>query len=240
MTFQDKESLMSVEIQNLFTDIAPTYDCLNHLLSFNIDKVWRKKTIAKIPQDPTSHFEALDLCAGTLDLSLEFLKQFPQARVVSADFSRAMLIKGIDKAGAANLKRMAVVCADALHLPFADNSFDALFCGFGYRNLDNKDGGLGEMARVLKPGGTLLILDFFRPEKWASRLFHHTYGNFLLPTVGRLISQNKEAYRYLHTSIDKFLSAGECQQLFIKNGFNNVQIKNNLMGISSIISGVKS
>ena len=176
---------------------------------------------------------------GHLGFITRIFEQFPRSRVVSADFSRAMLVKGMEKAGGANLKRMAVVCADALQLPFEDASFDVLFCGYGFRNLDDKDKGLAEMSRVLKPGGTLLILDFFRPLKWSTRLFHHTYGNYLLPTVGRLISQNKEAYRYLHTSIDKALSTSDCKNLFEKHGLENSRITDYLMGISSVVSGVK-
>ncbi|MDO8520483.1 MAG: bifunctional demethylmenaquinone methyltransferase/2-methoxy-6-polyprenyl-1,4-benzoquinol methylase UbiE [Deltaproteobacteria bacterium] len=228
------------QIESLFSEISPTYDRLNHLLSFNIDRSWRRKTIAQIVFDRGESVTALDLCAGTLDLTLEFLKTFPKGIVTAVDFSQSMLDLGAKKIPPQDAGRVRLICADALKLPFPDGQFDLLFCGYGFRNLDDKEAGLNEMRRVLRPGGQLLILEFFRPTNWFTKLFHGTYGNFILPTVGRLISKRTGAYRYLHESISRFYSTDECSNLFYKHMFNSIKLKFLFNGVSAIISGVKA
>lgn len=231
---------MSQQIQELFTAISPTYDRLNHLLSFNIDKRWRKKTIGEIRAGRDRPLQALDLCAGTLDLSREFLRQFPEGNVTAVDFSQAMLDEGTKKLTPKEKTKIKTVCADALSLPFPDASFDVVYCGYGFRNLDDQDKGLREIWRVLKPGGQILILEFFRPTKWFTKFFHNTYGNFMLPTIGGLVSKRTSAYRYLHESISRFYTLNECEKLLKKHIFNNISSMNFFNGVSSLITGVKS
>lgn len=230
---------MSENVKNLFTSISPTYDRLNHLLSFHIDKKWRKNTIQSI-QFPTSQsIKALDLCAGTLDLSVQFLHDYPHSHVTSLDFSQNMLDYGSHKISAEDQSRIQLVCGDALKLPFEDQSFDVIFCGYGFRNLDDKWAGIQEMKRVLKPQGQILILDFFKPRRFITKCFHHTYGRFILPLVGAIIAKNKDAYTYLYESINQFYSLDQCKDSFKQAGYNHVTSTDFLLGISSLVTATQ-
>lgn len=231
---------MSQQIKELFSNIAPTYDLLNHLLSLNLDKKWRKKTIYSIPFDPDEPICGLDLCAGTLDLSIQFLNRFRKGSCHAVDFSQPMLDIGISKIPDNQRDRLNVTCADALNLPFPDNTFNVAFCGYGFRNLDDPEAGIKEIYRVLKPNGSLLLLEFFRPEKWMTKLFHKTYGNLILPSIGRLISGKNGAYRYLKDSIADFYSLGECVNMLEKQRFNSIKCKNFFMNVSSLVIAFKS
>ena len=231
---------MSEYVKNLFTDISPTYDRLNHLLSFNIDKSWRKKTIGKINQAKDSDFLALDICAGTHDMGLELHRQFPNALLVASDFSEGMLNAGQAKIAPLEEKGLATtVCADALNLPFADSIFNTTFCAYGVRNFDDTKQGMQEMFRVLKPGGQALVLEFFKPTKGLNKFFNKTYAQHVLPRVGQLISGNKQAYSYLRDSIRGFLTIEEMTQLMQDIGFVEIETKSFFMGISTCISAKK-
>lgn len=231
---------MSEPIKKIFNEISPHYDQLNHLLSFNIDKSWRKKTIARIPFDSHQQLRTLDVCAGTLDLTLEFLKKYPTSKIWALDFSHEMLLQGKNKIPPHLKNQVHIICKDALALPFPKEHFDVVFCGYGLRNLDDKQKGIQEMQRVLKPGGYLLILEFFRPLTMRSRLFYKTYSQFLVPVIGQFISKHKKAYRHLHDSIGEFYSLPECVEVFKNKGFKNILSKNFLMGISSLVMGEKT
>lgn len=231
---------MSETVKSLFTSISPTYDRLNHVLSFNIDKIWRKKTIAWIEKPQNSCFQMLDLCAGTFDLSLECLRQFPNCQIVAADFSLGMLNAGISKIKTQKLKgKIVPVCADALNLPFSDNSMDVIICGYGFRNFDDAEKGIREANRVLKKGGQLLVLDFFKPNSVPAKIFHKTYAKFVIPTLGKLISGHQSAYVYLKNSIQGFLTADEFKNLLKKNSFKDTKSKDFIFAISSVVSAIK-
>lgn len=229
---------MSEAVKNLFTQISPTYDRLNHLLSLNIDKSWRKKTIATIQKSNDEPFLGLDLCAGTFDLSLECRRQFPHSKIVAADFSFGMLKSGLPKIASTN-GAIRPLCADALSLPFADASFDVAFCAFGMRNLDDKSAGLAEIRRVLKPGGQLLVLEFFKPTSAVSTFFNKTYAEHILPRVGQLISGNRSAYEYLRDSIRGFLTTGEFEALMKTQGYADTATRDFLLAIASCVSAIK-
>ncbi len=209
---------MSKAVQKLFTSIAPHYDFLNHFLSFSIDRQWRETSIQWL-KDHSVH-QVLDLCAGTLDLSVLLLKKYPQAHVTALDFSLGMLQQGGKKV--LSDQRLSTICSDAHHLPFEDGSFDTIVCGFGIRNLEHRDQAAQEIRRVLKKGGKLLVLEFFRPDNIISNLFYNTYGKFILPRIGGLISKNREAYEYLQNSIFHFMTVEEYIQLLKENGFLSV------------------
>jgi demethylmenaquinone methyltransferase/2-methoxy-6-polyprenyl-1,4-benzoquinol methylase len=231
---------MSQKVQKLFSQISGKYDFLNHVLSLNIDKSWRKKTIKEIKKNPNDHFLALDLCCGTFDLTIECLKQYHQAEVIALDFAYPMLTSGKNKILKKDQDRVQIVCGDALRLPLGENSVDVIFCGFGYRNLDDTEAGLKEMYRVLKPGGKLLILEFFKPTTFLSKAFHGTYNQIMLPTMGRLIANNKEAYEYLRDSISGFETIDQTKNLFSKTGFKNIRSRDLLFKISSLVMGEKN
>lgn len=232
---------MSEAVKSLFSAISPTYDRLNHLLSFNIDKSWRKKSIALIKAGPDTELSCLDLCAGTYDLSLACLKRFPRAQITAADFSEGMLQAGMKKiARYTQTGQIKPVCADALHLPFADQSFDVVFCGYGMRNLDDTNRGIQEIKRVLKPGGQVVILEFFKPSDFLGKAFNATYSQVLIPVLGRVISGHAGAYRYLRDSIRGFLTLKQFCDLFEANGFSSIQTRNFMMSVSTAVSAVKS
>lgn len=227
---------MSLLIRNLFSDIAPTYDRANHLLSLNADKSWRRKAVETLPFEPSLPIRVLDLCAGTADFSLAILQRYRSAHISAVDFSLPML-----QLGKAKTKNRSVqfLCADALQLPFSEGSFDVVLCGYGFRNLDDKEAALREIRRVLNRDGYCLILDFFRPVSPASRLFHATYGKWILPFVGGLISKNRGAYEYLGRSIGSFYSLNECECAFIKHGLKSFYKKDYFKGVSSLMAGQK-
>lgn len=230
---------MSQSIQEMFTQISSRYDFLNRFLSFNLDQHWRTKTIQSIQFDANAPLVACDLCAGTLDLSLAFLLRFGQSQVMAVDFSLAMLQNGLKKITPPLQNKIHPMAADALKLPFPDKTFDVIFCGYGFRNLDDKTKGLSEMHRVLKPGGQLLILEFFKPTGLLSQIFHATYGRFFIPWLGALISKNRGAYTYLRDSIQGFYSLNEFIKLITNHGFDVNNFISFFMGVSSLVVGVK-
>jgi ubiquinone/menaquinone biosynthesis methyltransferase len=227
---------MSIAVRDLFTHISPTYDRLNHLLSFNIDRRWRKKAIARLHQSADQVTDILDVCAGTYDLSILAAQKFPKAKIQALDFSQGMLDAGRPKLERAGLaERIHPVCADALHLPFADASFDVVMCAYGLRNLDDKRAGTREMKRVLRPGGELLILEFFRPKSFVAKVFNKTYAETILPCVGGWVSGDKKAYAYLRDSIRGFLSVDEYMALLAEENFAAVRSHDFIFSISSAV-----
>ncbi len=231
---------MSEAIRNLFDAISPTYDKLNHVLSFNIDKSWRKKAVATIARDPNDKFRVLDLCAGTFDLSLECLHQYPNAVIDAVDFSQSMLDAGLTKIlKPMSEKKITPLCADALNLPFEAESFDVVMCAYGVRNLDDTNKAIIEARRVLKPGGQLVILEFFKPDSPLSKFFHTTYAQVVVPVLGKIISKNDKAYSYLRDSIRGFITRRELDRILETSNFYVVVSRDLLMGISSIVTAKK-
>ncbi len=231
---------MSDAVKKIFDEISPTYDRLNHLLSFNIDKSWRKKAVRQIDFATDQNLKVLDVCAGTHDFGLACLERFPNAQIEAVDFSPEMLKVGQQKLE--RLQKTASIHAqtgDALQLPFADNSFDVVLCAYGVRNFDNTQTGLREMWRVLKPGGQALILEFFRPIQKGAQFFSRTYGEYILPCCGQMVSGHKSAYSYLKNSIRGFLSIPEFTGLLQEIGFAEVRSKSFLLGISSWVTARK-
>ncbi|NNF29042.1 MAG: class I SAM-dependent methyltransferase [Gemmatimonadetes bacterium] len=192
----------SDQVQTLFSEIAPRYDLLNHVLSMNIDRRWRRKAVRSLgwEEDPEGLY--LDGCAGTFDLSLELARQPGFAgRVVAADFAFPMLDAGRDKIRGTPVD---AVCGDALRLPFSDGAFSGITIGFGVRNLSDLEAGLEECARVLKPGGRLVILEFTVPPNRLVRRAYMLYFNHVLPRIGRIVSGHPWAYTYLPESVKEF------------------------------------
>jgi demethylmenaquinone methyltransferase/2-methoxy-6-polyprenyl-1,4-benzoquinol methylase len=213
-------------VQKMFDTIAPTYDTLNRVLSLGIDQSWRRKAV-KLLGDVAGQW-VLDACAGTLDLSQIAVEQ-AGARVIAADFSQGMLLRGRHKTIA------DVIRADAMQLPFADAAFAGALCGFGLRNLPDARAGLAELRRVLRPGATLVILEFFRPRRALTRVVQALYNQRVLPLVGGAISGDGSAYRYLANSIARFHSLEEVEAFAREVGFSEARGQDLTAGIASLM-----
>jgi demethylmenaquinone methyltransferase/2-methoxy-6-polyprenyl-1,4-benzoquinol methylase len=220
----------------MFTEIAPRYDLLNHLLSANVDKLWWRRTartFSTILARPNAR--VLDLCCGTGDMTLALGRQGARARINGADFSHAMLKLALKKSGGS--PGLNWIEADALQLPFADESFDLITSAFGFRNLADYDAGLREIWRVLKPGAEFGILEFSEPKGILGKLYR-VYFKRILPRVGGLVS-GSSAYSYLPASVERFPSPAELVSRMAAAGFRDVQWTPYTFGIAGLFRGVK-
>lgn len=214
----------------MFDAIAPTYDGLNHLLSGNQDKLWRRRAVGRLR--PRKGERILDLCCGTGDSTRELRRFAPGCEVIGADFAVAMLSVAQKK----NLP--SLVAADALQMPFSDASFDAAFIAFGARNFEDTRAGLREIARVLKPGGRICVLEFMRPT---SPLVQRAFGafNLVLAPLARAISHHGTAYNYLPQSIGGFYTRREFEALLRECGFKRVRSFDHSLGIATSFLGLR-
>jgi demethylmenaquinone methyltransferase/2-methoxy-6-polyprenyl-1,4-benzoquinol methylase len=226
-------------VQQMFAGIAPKYDLLNHLLSFNIDRRWRKRLQTRFAPVLERHgARVLDLCCGTGDVLFE-LQASASAQVFGADFCHPMLTAARKKAARNRVPAQLVEC-DALELPLAGDSADAISIAFGFRNLANYEAGLREFYRVLKPDGIVAILEFSHPRKRLVKNAYAVYSNFLLPVVGALISGAPQAYRYLPDSVRRFPRAEELSAMMKAAGFENTSFELLTGGIAALQTGCKS
>jgi len=224
-------------VKAMFSDIAPRYDLLNHLLSFNVDRRWRRAAIRALEWERAPDGLYLDLCAGTLDVAVELaLRAGFRGRVIGADFAEPMLRAGRAKIAA---RPVFPVAADALSLPLSPASCAGAIVAFGVRNLADLDAGLREVGRVLQRGGRLVILEFTTPRGSLVRAGYHFYFHHVLPRLGGLISGNRSAYRYLPESVAHFPSAPELAQRMTLAGFEDVRWTPLTFGIAAIHRGVK-
>jgi demethylmenaquinone methyltransferase/2-methoxy-6-polyprenyl-1,4-benzoquinol methylase len=213
------ETDASRQVREMFTQIAPRYDLLNHLLSMQLDRVWRARVARRLrPILYRSDAVVLDLCCGTGDLAFS-LARSARAHIIGADFSHAMLVRARAKSLPAASATVPFFEADALRLPFADGSLDLVTTAFGFRNLANYESGLREFARVLKPGGTLAILEFTEPPDGLMGNLYRWYCRKLLPRIGGLISGNAAAYEYLPRSVSRFFRPPELATLMTEVGY---------------------
>jgi demethylmenaquinone methyltransferase / 2-methoxy-6-polyprenyl-1,4-benzoquinol methylase len=228
----------SSQIEQMFSGIAPWYDFLNRLLSLRQDVVWRQELVHGIGLP--RHARVLDLAAGTLDVSLEIIRQRPASRVVAADFSLAMLLKGKEKMPKNQTAGSIVpVAADAFDLPFFESRFDAVTIAFGIRNLPERAAALREIHRVLRPGGIAAILEFIPPESGWLQSMYKVYLNGVLPVIGRIFSHHAFAYRYLAESIQAFPSAQVFSQQMQEAGFRQVRHRALTFGVVGLFYGQK-
>jgi len=223
------EADASRKVREMFTQIAPRYDLLNHILSLQMDRMWRART-AKILRPILDRDDAkvLDLCCGTGDLALA-LSRRGNARVWGADFAHTMLVRAQAKAAEASAENGAraipFVESDALSLPFADGTFDLVTTAFGFRNLANYEAGLREIGRVLKTGGMIAILEFTEPKPgWFGDLYRW-YFRAVLPKIGAMISGDESAYTYLPKSVARFFQPGELRELMLRSGFESAEAR---------------
>ncbi len=224
-------------VRDMFSDIAPRYDLLNHLLSLNVDRWWRRAAVARLGWEQRPQGTYLDACAGTLDLTATLLNRPGfTGRVVAADFAAPMLRLGRRKLPGA---RIATAAADTLELPFADSAFDGAVVGFGVRNLADVPAGVAELARVLKPGARLVILDFTTPRFAPLRAAYLFYFRRVLPLVGRLVSGHPTAYSYLPESVATFASPEELKAIVARCGLSALGYRLLSGGIAAIHWGTK-
>ena len=224
-------------IGQLFDRIAGTYDSLNHVLSLNIDRRWRRKAIRLLQ----AHEHVLDVAIGTADLTIEMLRQHKSQQIVGLDLSRKMMAIGQEKV--ADLGYSSSVRFDygsAQQMPYADASFDAVTCAYGVRNFADMDEGLREMYRVLCPGGELMILEFSYPTNPLIRWAYDLYFTHLLPFIGNLLSRDKGAYSYLNRSVKHFPYGDAFCQHLREAGFADVTALPLTFGITSIYHGHKA
>ena len=224
-------------VRRIFSEIAPRYDLLNHVLSMNIDRRWRRQALEALCWRARPNGTYLDLGAGTLDVGamLAHTRGF-RGFVVGADFAEPMLRHGIGKAPATVL---APVTADALELPLAADSAAGAIVAFGIRNVANLDTALAEVRRVLEPGARFVILEFSTPRNALVRGGYHLYFHHVLPLIGRIVSGHKTAYTYLPKSVANFPDGDALAARMQKAGFSNVTWKPLSLGIAAIHVGGK-
>lgn len=238
----DKESATTNEqahrVCEMFATIAGRYDLLNHLLSGNIDRRWRR-LVAKVLFPALSHGDAriLDVACGTGDLSLTLFES-GQARIVGVDFCRPMLTIAAAKSAKSEF-RIPFVEGDALALPFRDCSFEGATIAFGLRNLTSVEGGFNELLRVLKPGGRLAVLEFSKPKTPILRSIFRIYFTRLLPLFGGWISGSKSAYEYLPDSVSRFPDQAALATMMGLAGFTEVSYQNLTGGIAALHVGTR-
>jgi demethylmenaquinone methyltransferase/2-methoxy-6-polyprenyl-1,4-benzoquinol methylase len=222
----------------MFGAIAPRYDLLNHLLSLNMDRRWRRRAVDVLMAGRPADGTYLDACAGTLDLGHELARRAGFAgRVIASDFTLEMLRRGQDKVAGLALFPAA---GDTLRLPLRDAACDGAMVGFGVRNLADLDAGLHELARVLRPGARLVILEFTTPAWQPFRGLYLFYFRRLLPLVGRLVSSHDTAYSYLPASVLEFPEPAALAARMTTAGFRDVRWERRTGGIVAIHSGVRA
>ena len=226
---------MSEEINDMFSRIAGRYDLLNDLLSFGIHRLWKKKTVKMSEIKPGSR--VLDCASGTGDLAIEFKKMSGiKGFVLATDFNPEMLSYAEKKFKKKNYK-IDIEVADVLNLRFEDNSFDIASIGFGIRNVDSVQRCLEEMARVVKSGGKVLVLEFGQPQGLFS-LFYNFYSRYIIPIIGKLIDGNSFAYKYLHESSAKFPCREHFTQIMESTGnFTSIRYYPLTFGIAYLYIG---
>lgn len=231
-----REAEHSRAVREMFGGIASRYDLLNHLLSLNIDKGWRRKVAKELrPILDNEDATVLDVACGTGDLSLE-LASGAKASITGTDFCRPMLKFAKEKIDAAN-RTIPLVEADAMELPFPSESFDAVTIAFGLRNLPNVENGLAELLRILRPKGKLVVLEFSQPVIPGIREAFNLYFTRVLPRIGGLVSGSRCAYEYLPDSVRGFPPQKELAAMMQKIGFSNVQYRNLTGGIAALHIG---
>ena len=225
-------------VRTVFEQIAPRYDLLNHLLSFNIDRLWRRRALRALEWTRAPEGRYLDLCAGTLDVGAQLSRQRGfRGFILGADFALPMLQAGAGKAPRATL---APVAADAQRLPLRDSSMDGATVAFGIRNVVSLDAALREVHRVLAPGARFVILEFTTPRSFLVRRVYQFYFHHLLPWIGGMISGHRTAYRYLPQSVAHFPAEAELARRMSGAGFEAVRWESLSFGVAAVHVGRKA
>jgi demethylmenaquinone methyltransferase / 2-methoxy-6-polyprenyl-1,4-benzoquinol methylase len=236
------ETEASRKVREMFGRIAPRYDLLNHLLSGQMDRLWRRRTARRLaPILEQSNARVLDLCCGTGDLAMALARR-GRAAIIGADFAHPMLVRARAKSRPSRSvpgQALSLFEADALALPFADCSFDLVTTAFGFRNLANYEAGLGEIRRVLKPGGALAILEFTEPPNSFLGNLYRWYFRRVLPEIGGIVSGDRGAYSYLPKSVSRFFEPQELASLLALSGFGSVEHSLWTFGTVALHTGIR-
>ncbi len=234
----EAEGKKEEQVESMFDNIAPTYDKLNHRLSWNIDKGWRRKAIRQLkPYHPS---QLLDIATGTGDLAILAAKELHPRQVIGADISEGMMEVGRRKVATAGLtETIRFQREDCLHLSFADGSFDAVTAAFGIRNFADLEQGLREICRVLRSGGHASILEFSHPVRFPMRQLFALYSHTILPLYGRLVSHDQKAYRYLSATIEAFPQGETMVEVLKRAGFSEARFKRLTFGICTMYLATK-
>ncbi len=234
---KSSETSKKSQVEEMFNDISPKYDLLNHLLSANIDKLWRNRVVRLLAQKQPKTI--LDIATGTADFALA-ASRIKNSLITGIDISEGMLDVGREKVNKKGLNdRIKLLKADSENLPFEKNSFDAAIVGFGVRNFENLKKGLAEIFRVLKPGGEFYVLEFSKPTKTPVKQFYQLYFTKVLPFVGGMISKNKNAYTYLPESVNEFPDGVNFLAILAETGFTGTQFFEQTFGIATIYKACK-
>ena len=227
----------------MFNDIAPTYDKLNHILSLNVDKSWRRKAVRRV-KNAVSEIDnplILDVACGTADSTVQLAKSIETADIRAIDISDGMLEIGKEKVAKLGLQdRISFSNSCAESIDFQDNTFDAVFVAFGVRNFSDREQGLREILRVLKSNGTLLVLELSEPQNVIIRWFYNLYFKNILPLIGKCVSGNAEAYRYLQTTVEKFPMPKEFMAMLKSCGYQEIKHKALSLGLCRIYQAKKN
>jgi demethylmenaquinone methyltransferase/2-methoxy-6-polyprenyl-1,4-benzoquinol methylase len=225
------------QVARMFDNISGKYDFLNHFLSLGIDILWRKKAIKLLkPENPKL---ILDVATGTGDFALEALSLNPD-KIIGVDISEGMVKVGLEKIKKLNLShKIELQIGDSEKLNFKDNTFDAVIVSFGVRNFENLDQGLADIFRVLKTGGTAVILEFSKPKAFPVKQIYNFYFKYILPLLGKLISKDNSAYTYLPESVQAFPDGNKFLEYYKNAGFKETKWISLTFGVSSIYIGKK-
>ena len=235
--YKDSSLGKKEQVAQMFDNISENYDDLNRVISFGIDVKWRKKVVAIIGKSNPK--KILDIATGTGDLAIMLADLHPD-KIIGLDISEGMLNVGKKKIAKENLSSIIeMLVADSESMPFNDNTFDAITVSFGVRNFENLDKGLQEIKRVLKPGGTFVVLETSVPTKFPYKQGYHFHTSVILPLVGRLFSKDKVAYSYLSESANSFPFGKKFNNILLKNGFSTATDQPVTFGVASIYTATK-
>ncbi|KMQ61007.1 bifunctional demethylmenaquinone methyltransferase/2-methoxy-6-polyprenyl-1,4-benzoquinol methylase UbiE [Chryseobacterium oranimense] len=236
VTPYNSEATKKSQVEDMFDNIAPKYDLLNHVLSMKIDVLWRNTLVKMMKKDNPQ--EVLDVATGTGDLAIT-IEKGTGAKVIGLDLSQQMLNVGVIKIKKLKLDgKISMQKGDAENLPFEDNRFDAVSVAFGVRNFENLTKGLAELRRVVKDNKSVYILEFSKVEGFLGPFYMFYFKN-ILPAIGRLVSKDNRAYTYLPDSVNAFPFGEKMKQILLDTGFKKVEYKKLSLGIATIYKATK-
>lgn len=228
------------EVRQMFDSIAPAYDRLNHILSAQIDKIWRRRVVQFVRGVVPTKPQILDLATGTGDLAIAMLSGINDAQVVGVDPSEGMLDVARRKVAALGVEQSILLRQESAEaLSFEGGVFDVVTVAFGVRNYTDLEAGLREMVRVTRPGGWIVVLEFSTPPNRVFRAFYQLYSRYVLPRIGALLSRDRKAYEYLPASVEEFASPSQFVELMGRVGLSNCRAESQSFGIAQIYVGQK-